>query len=132
AEHVERIVRGWRCVDRQAEARETASRHASRALHVYPDADGTVVVRGRLEPEAGAMLMQALTAAREALYKRGDSRAPTRGVSRENRRPWLSSRPTRWRSSRRLPFTTASTPALRASITRSSSTSTPTCWPTRR
>ena len=28
AEHVERIVRGWRCVDRQAEARETAARHA--------------------------------------------------------------------------------------------------------
>jgi Domain of unknown function (DUF222)/HNH endonuclease len=54
AEHVERIVRGWRCVDRQAEARETAARHASRALHVYPDADGTVVIRGRLEPEAGA------------------------------------------------------------------------------
>jgi hypothetical protein len=73
AEHVERIVRGWRCVDRQAEARETAVRHASRALHVYPDADGTVVVRGRLEPEAGAMLMQALTAAREALYKRANA-----------------------------------------------------------
>ncbi len=73
AEHVERIVRGWRCVDRKAEARETAARHASRALHVYPDADGTVVVRGRLEPEAGAMLMQALTAAREALYKRANA-----------------------------------------------------------
>jgi hypothetical protein len=60
-------------VDRQAEARETAARHASRALHVYPDADGTVIVRGRLEPEAGAMLMQALTAAREALYKRANA-----------------------------------------------------------
>src|SRR6266540_789254 len=41
-EHVERIVRGWRRVDRQAEAREAARQHASRALHVYPDADGTV------------------------------------------------------------------------------------------
>jgi hypothetical protein len=30
--HVERLVRGWRRVDRQAEARETARRHASRAL----------------------------------------------------------------------------------------------------
>src|SRR5882724_9927153 len=37
AEHVERIVRGWRRVDRQAEAREAALQHASRALHVYPD-----------------------------------------------------------------------------------------------
>src|SRR6266850_1419431 len=38
AEHVERIVRGWRRVDRTAEARETARRHTSRALHVYPSA----------------------------------------------------------------------------------------------
>src|SRR5437660_8536508 len=33
AEHVERIVRGWRRVDRQAEAREAALQHGSRALH---------------------------------------------------------------------------------------------------
>jgi hypothetical protein len=59
AEHVERIVRGWRCVDRHAEMRETKRQHTSRALHVYPDEDGTVVVRGRLTPEAGAVLMRA-------------------------------------------------------------------------
>src|SRR5438445_12663995 len=69
ADHVERIVRGWRRVDRKAEARETARRHASRALHVYQDEDGMVVVRGRLAPEVGALLVQALTAAREALYQ---------------------------------------------------------------
>ena len=68
AEHVERIVRGWRCVDRIAEANETATRHQSRALHVYQDEDGMVVVRGRLTPETGAVLMQALAAARETLY----------------------------------------------------------------
>jgi hypothetical protein len=67
--HVERIVRGWRQVDRIAEARETAQRHKSRALRVYQDEDGMVVVRGRMTPEAGAMLMQALTAARESLYQ---------------------------------------------------------------
>jgi len=71
ADHVERIVRGWRRVDRKAEARESARRHASRALHVYQDEDGMVVVRGRLEPEAGALVMQALAAARETLYQRG-------------------------------------------------------------
>jgi len=70
AAHVERIVRGWRCVDRRAEARETAHRHASRALHVHQDEDGMVVLRGRLEPEMGALLIQALTAARETLYQR--------------------------------------------------------------
>ncbi|HET9490927.1 MAG TPA: DUF222 domain-containing protein [Methylomirabilota bacterium] len=70
AEHVERIVRGWRKVDRQAEAQEAAQRHKSRALHVYYDEDGMVVLRGRLEPEVGALVMQALAAAREALYQK--------------------------------------------------------------
>ena len=69
--HVERLVRGWRQVDRQAEARETARRHASRALHVYQDEDGMMIVRGRLTPEVGALLVQALTAARETLYQQG-------------------------------------------------------------
>jgi hypothetical protein len=68
AEHVERIVRGWRLVDRNAEAHETAQRHRNRGLHVYQDVDGMVVVRGRLEPEAGALLMRAVAAARKTLY----------------------------------------------------------------
>ncbi|HUG53101.1 MAG TPA: DUF222 domain-containing protein, partial [Vicinamibacteria bacterium] len=38
--HVERIVRGWRYVDRKAEARESARQNARRALHVYQDEDG--------------------------------------------------------------------------------------------
>src|SRR2546422_3301308 len=71
AAHVERIVRGWRCVDRQAETREAARQHASRALHVYQDEDGTVVLRGRLAPEVGALLLRALAAARETLYQQG-------------------------------------------------------------
>src|SRR5438067_4819730 len=69
-EHVERIVRGWRRVDRQAEAREAARQHAGRALHVYPDTDGIFFLRGRLTAEVGALLVQALAAAREALYQR--------------------------------------------------------------
>ena len=86
AEHVERIVRGWRRVDLKAEARESAARHRSRALHVYRNADGMVTVRGRLEPEVGELLLQALNAAREALYQRthrafGDTNA--RDVSAE-------------------------------------------------
>jgi len=79
AAHVERIVRGWRCVDRRAEARETKHRHASRALHVYQDEDGMVVLKGRLEPEVGALLMQALAAARESLYQRSRQRATFNG-----------------------------------------------------
>ena len=86
AEHVERIVRGWRRVDRLAEAQETARRHKSRALHVYQDEDGMVVIRGRLAPEVGAVLIQALTAAREALYQKAHAesvRAETSDVSLE-------------------------------------------------
>ena len=71
--HVERIVRGWRRADALAEARETTQRHKSRALYVYQDEDGMVVIRGRLTPEAGAMLIQALDAARETLYQRAHS-----------------------------------------------------------
>src|SRR3989475_6285303 len=75
AAHVERIVRGWRYVDRRAEARETKRRHATRALRVYQAEDGMVVVRGRLEPEMGALVMQALAAARESLYQRAREQA---------------------------------------------------------
>jgi len=92
AAHVERIVRGWRCVDRRAEARETALRHAGRALHVYQDEDGMVVLRGRLEPEVGALFMQALAAAREALYQR--ARVPDGAVGGGN----VSAEPIMWRS----------------------------------
>ena len=76
AAHVERIVRGWRRMDRKAEAREADHQHAGRALHVYPDEDGTVRIRGRLAPEVGALLMQTLAAAREALYQRRADEAP--------------------------------------------------------
>ena len=37
AEHVERIVRGWRRVDRKTEAQEAARHHTGRSLHVYQD-----------------------------------------------------------------------------------------------
>src|SRR5436190_142892 len=73
AEHVERIVRGWRRVDRIAEAKETARRHTARSLRVYRDDDGMVVIRGRLEPEIGALVMKALDVARETLYQRSRS-----------------------------------------------------------
>src|SRR5436853_6258835 len=67
AEHVERIVRAWRRVDRIGEAEQSRQRHRRRGLHVYQDEDGMVVIHGRLEPETGAVLMKALDAAREVL-----------------------------------------------------------------
>jgi hypothetical protein len=74
AEHVERIVRGWRRVDRIAEARESTRRQRSRGLHVYQDEDGMVLIRGRLAPEVGAVLRHALAAARETLYQRAHAK----------------------------------------------------------
>ena len=56
--------------------------HAFRALHVYPDDDGTWRVKGRLALEVGALLVKALAAAREVLYQRARARAtdtPGRG-----------------------------------------------------
>src|SRR5438132_11513887 len=75
AAHVERIVRGWRYVDRRAEAREAKHRHTSRAPRVYQDEDGMVDVRGALDPEIGGLVVQALAAARESLYQRARERA---------------------------------------------------------
>jgi hypothetical protein len=70
AAHVERIVSGWRRMDRKAEVEEATRQHKHRALHVYRGDDGAVVVRGRLPAEVGAVLLRALDAAREALYQR--------------------------------------------------------------
>jgi hypothetical protein len=70
AEHVERIVRGWRRVDRKSEAQEAARQHTGRSLHLYHDDDGSVRIRGRLAPEVGALLVKALEAARESLSQR--------------------------------------------------------------
>ena len=95
AEHVERIVRGWRQVDRQAEARQTARRHAGRALHVYQDEDGMVIIRGRLAPEVGAVVMKALDAARETLYQRSRETAGDTVIEDVPAEPsmWLSPLP---------------------------------------
>jgi hypothetical protein len=68
AAHVERLASAWRRVDRTAENELTAQRQKSRALHLYQDEDGMVVIRGRLTPEIGAVLRQALDAARNRMY----------------------------------------------------------------
>jgi hypothetical protein len=71
ASHVEKVVRAWRRVDRLAEQTEERERHRSRALTLYFDDDGMAILRGRLDPEVGAVLERALAAAGEALYGRG-------------------------------------------------------------
>ncbi len=90
AEHVERIVQGWRQVDRRAEARKAVRQHEGRGLQVYEDEDGMVVVRGRLTPEAGALLRRALEAGREALYQKARTEPGTGAADSERQRPTMA------------------------------------------
>ena len=69
AAQVERIVRAWRRTDRLREAETEQRRRASRQLTMYVDEDGSYVVRGRLDPEVGALLERALDAASTALFQ---------------------------------------------------------------
>jgi hypothetical protein len=52
------------------EAREVREREA---LTWFWDDDGSLVIRGRLAPEYGVLLLQALEAARERLWKHAES-----------------------------------------------------------
>ncbi len=83
AAELERMVRGWRHLSRDGELTAEEVRHQRRAFSVVIDADGTYVVRGRLEPEAGAVLMRAIEAATDALYRGEDPGA--RPTSRQRR-----------------------------------------------
>ncbi|MDE2804313.1 MAG: DUF222 domain-containing protein [Gemmatimonadota bacterium] len=78
---VERMVREVRHLSRDGEIGAEEARHRARALSVFIDADGTYVVRGRLEPEAGAVLMRAVEAASDALGDRGRGTGGGRGGS---------------------------------------------------
>ena len=78
AAHVERLVRGWRRVDRQEEARETEVRHLNRQLAMWVDDDGMVVIRGRLTPEVGAVVQRAIEAAADRLFGDG-AKSPAAG-----------------------------------------------------
>lgn len=69
AAQVERLVRAWRRVDRSTDARIDEARHLNRTLSMWVDDDGMVVVRGRLTPEAGAVVMRAVEAAADRLFR---------------------------------------------------------------
>ena len=88
ATHVERLVRAWRRVDRIEEREQEALRHASRYLSLWTDEDGMVVVRGRLDPEAGAALIKAVEAGCDVLYdeEREKETASQDGVPASQRR----------------------------------------------
>ena len=65
AAQVERLVRGWRQADREAQPDAEQVRLARRTLSTRVDEDGMVVLRARLTPEVGAVVLRALEAALE-------------------------------------------------------------------
>ncbi|MGI9628697.1 MAG: DUF222 domain-containing protein [Longimicrobiales bacterium] len=69
AANLERMVRGWKVMDRKSEITAEEMRHRRRRFSAYVDEDGMVVVRGRLDPEAGALLMRALDQAGDVLFR---------------------------------------------------------------
>ena len=82
AARLEWLVRGWKTLSRDGEVAAEEVRHQSRTFSVAIDADGMYVVRGRLEPEVGAVLMRAIEAASDALYKGEDGDARPRNRQR--------------------------------------------------
>ena len=87
AAKLERTVRMWKKLSRDAELTAEQARHRSRAFSVFVDGDGMYVVKGRLEPEVGAMLMRAVEAASDALFRRegGARDARTGAKARDSR-----------------------------------------------
>jgi hypothetical protein len=75
AAHLEKIVRAWRRVDRLEEQRADEARHRSRSFTMRVDETGMYEVQGRLEPEVGAVLQQALDAALEAVFGQQPARS---------------------------------------------------------
>jgi hypothetical protein len=69
AAQLERVVRAWKRFSRMDEIEHEERRHVSRCLSIFPDEDGTYVVRGRLTPEVAALLMRAIEAASDALHR---------------------------------------------------------------
>ena len=77
AAQVERLVRAWRRVDRDAQPDAEQVLLASRALTMQVDEDGMVVLRGRLPPEVGALLLRAVEAAMEQVPATAEGGEPT-------------------------------------------------------
>ena len=69
AASLERLVRGWKTLGRLDEERAERLRHRMRSFSVFPSNEGMYVVKGIVTPEVGALLMRAIEAASDALYR---------------------------------------------------------------
>ena len=69
AVELEKLVRRRRTLPRVEEGEQERKRHATRTLAVFPEDAGMYEIHGRLDPEVGALVMRALEAAGDALYR---------------------------------------------------------------
>ena len=83
---LERMVRAFRKGTRKEEAELGRIRQEERSFSVFPGDDGMYVVKGRLTPEVGALLMRAVEAASDALFREEGVMDVTNG-SAETSRP---------------------------------------------
>ena len=66
---IEAIVRGWKRGTKKDEAELERERQEARTLSIFPDHDGMYVVRGKLPPELGVLLMRAIEAASDQIWR---------------------------------------------------------------
>ena len=81
AHHVETLVRHYRRAQEAEELSREAQQHATRGLRYYHDEDGSLVLKGRLPAEVGALFLRAIDAAVEQLPQ-ADVSAETSGEAR--------------------------------------------------
>jgi len=84
AAQVEQLVRRYRSADRRKENEQALAQQETRGLKAYFDDDGMLVLRGRLAPEQGALLLKALEVSREALFASGGTAESPSGGTAES------------------------------------------------
>jgi len=67
ASQLERLVRGYR---RAVSVDDAEAAHRERFLATEWDDDGSLIIRGRLSPEDGALFLKAIEAGKEAIHER--------------------------------------------------------------
>ena len=69
AAHVEELVRKYRGVEREEELRRVKKQYARRELTYYHEEDGSLVIKARLAAEEGALVLQALQAGADRMWR---------------------------------------------------------------
>ena len=85
AAQVERLVRSFRRANRLAENAQAEARDDSRRLSAHFDVDGMLVLRGRLTPEQGALVLKALEVSADELRAGSSNGASARGSAEPSR-----------------------------------------------